>query len=132
MYPNVNNLIVSSNAETWETIGLVLGIIGAVLTYFLFLRKENENKYTGFVKNLYDFLSFKYMSLEFFIKILYMFAAIFITVYSFSLISYNFLAFLVYLIVGNVAARLIAEFCLLLLMIYKKITEIRDSVHNKK
>ncbi len=134
MYPNypTTSIVTSSNAGTYAIVALVLGIIGAILVYFLFMRKENEDKFKGFVKWLYDFLTFKNMTLEFFIKLLYLFFAIYITVYSFSLISSDFLVFLVFLIVGNITVRLIAEGSLLILMIYRRLNDIHKELKGKK
>ena len=72
------------------------------------------------------------MTLEFFIKIIYLFSAIFITIFSLSLIGQNFLLFLLVLIFGNIIARLIAESSILFLMMYKRVNEIKESVKPNK
>ena len=118
--------------QTYFTIVLILAFVLALLIYFLFLKPSNEDKLSGFLKKLYDFLSFKTMTLEAVIKILYLFSALFITIYSLSLISQNFWLFLLTIIIGNVSARLIAEGSLLFLMIYKNTKDIRDSLKSKK
>lgn len=68
----------TESSLTWMAIALLLAIIGGILIYFLFLKKENENKYTGFVKYLYEFLSFKKMWLETILKVSYLILAIYI------------------------------------------------------
>ena len=72
------------------------------------------------------------MTLEFFIKIIYLFSAIFITIFSLSLIGQNFLLFLLVLIFGNIIARLIAESSILFLMMYKRVNEIKESIKPNK
>ena len=128
---STNTSTIASSA-VYVIIAFILGIIGAILVYFLFLDPKKEDNYNGFTKKLYDFLSFKTMTLEFFIKIIYLFSAIFITIFSLSLIGQNFLLFLLVLIFGNIIARLIAESSILFLMMYKRVNEIKESVKPNK
>ena len=128
---STNTSTIASSA-VYVIIAFILGIIGAILVYFLFLDPKKEDNYNGFTKKLYDFLSFKTMTLEFFIKIIYLFSAIFITIFSLSLIEQNFLLFLLVLIFGNIIARLIAESSILFLMMYKRVNEIKESVKPNK
>ncbi len=121
-----------ASAGVYLIIAFILGIVGAFLIYFLFLDPKKEDTYNGFVKKLYNFLSFKTMTLEFFIKIIYLFSAIFITIFSLSLISQSFIGFLVVLVLGNVIARLIAEGSILFLMMYKRINEVNENLKNSK
>ena len=37
----------TESSLTWMAIALLLAVIGGILIYFLFLKKENESKYTG-------------------------------------------------------------------------------------
>lgn len=128
---STNTSTIASSA-VYVIIAFILGIIGAILVYFLFLDPKKEDNYNGFTKKIYDFLSFKTMTLEFFIKIIYLFSAIFITIFSLSLIGQNFLLFLLVLIFGNIIARLIAESSILFLMMYKRVNEIKESVKPNK
>ncbi len=80
----------TSNSLTWMIIALILAIAGGILVYFLFLKKDNENKFTGFLKYLYEFLSFKKMWLESILKISYLILAIYISLMSFELIGTSF------------------------------------------
>ena len=109
-----------ANAATMLIVATVLGIVGAILIYFLFLTKKNEGKFTGFVGWLYDFLSFKKMFLETLLKITYLALAIWITVYSFTFIGMNFLLFLGVLVLGNI-----------LLVICRNTTEIANNLKKK-
>lgn len=118
----------TGSSFTWMAIALLLAIIGGILVYFLFLKKENENKFTGFVKYLYEFLSFKKMWLETILKVSYLIIAIYITLTSFELIGTSFIAFLLTLVFGNVILRVIYELSLVLLTICRNTTEINKKM----
>ena len=129
------NLLSSSSsvadASVWMIVSIILAIIGGILIYFLFLSKKNEGKFNGFVGWLYDFLSFKKMFMEALLKITYLIVALYITLSSFALIGSSFIGFLAMLIIGNVVARLVYEFSLLLLVICRNTTEINKKLSNK-
>ena len=129
------NLLSSSNsmadASVWMIVSIILAIVGGILIYFLFLSKKNEGKFNGFVGWLYDFLSFKKMFMEALLKITYLIVALYITLSSFALIGTSFIGFLAMLIIGNVVARLVYEFSLLLLVICRNTTEINKKLSNK-
>ena len=112
----------------WMVISAVLAIIGGICLYFTVFGKANENKYTGFMKWLYDFVTFKKMMLETLLRVLYIIVAIYITLSSFALISTSFISFLAMLVLGNLAARITFEFSLVLLTICKNTTEINSKM----
>lgn len=118
----------AESSLTWIAIALILSIIGGILVYFLFLKKENESKYTGFVKYLYEFLSFKKMWLETILKVSYLILAIYITLTSFELIGTSFIAFVLTLVFGNIVLRVVYELSLLLLTICRNTTEINKKL----
>ncbi len=118
----------AESSLTWMAIALLLAVIGGILIYFLFLKKENENKYTGFVKYLYEFLSFKKMWLETILKVSYLILAIYITLTSFELIGTSFMAFVLTLVFGNIILRVVYELSLLLLTICRNTTEINKKL----
>ena len=118
----------AESSLTWMAIALLLAIIGGILIYFFFLKKENENKYTGFVKYLYEFLSFKKMWLETILKVSYLILAIYITLTSFELISTSFMAFVLTLVFGNIILRVIYGLSLVLLTICRNTTEINKKL----
>ena len=119
------------NSSIWLIVSIILAVVGGILIYFLFLSKKNEEKFKGFVGWLYDFLSFKKMFMEALLKITYLIVALYITLSSFALIGVNFWAFLGTLVIGNVVARLIYEFSLLLLVICRNTTEISKKLSKK-
>lgn len=118
----------SSSSTTWMIVAFILAIVGGILTYFLFLKKDNENKFTGFVNYLYEFLSFKKMWLETILKVSYLILTIYITLMSFELIGKSFIAFLLTLVFGNIILRVVYELSLILLTICRNTTEINKKL----
>ena len=112
-----------STGSAWSIVSLVLGIVGALLGYFMFLKpkKEYPNKFISWAKK---FLNFDEMLIEAILKISYMFLAIFITLSSFDLIRYDFLLFVLTLVLGNVTLRVAYEGMMLLIGIWKNTKEI--------
>lgn len=108
----------------WTIIALVLSLVGCFLIYFLFVNKNIKTK-SKFVLWLKSFLSFDIMLIEPILKIAYIFAALFITLGSFSLISASFVSFLAMLIGGNILARVGYEAALILVMIWKNTSELK-------
>ena len=133
-YGSYGTELVSSNSTTsagvWTIVSLLVAICAAIVLYFTFLNKNNAKNYQGFTKKLYDFLAFSTLSLEAILKICYLVIAIFITITSFSYIST--IAFLLYLVIGNVIVRILFESALLIIMIYHKLNEINEKMPSKK
>ena len=67
-----------ASSAIWIIVSLVLAIVGGIVLYFTFLKKDNEGKYTGFLGWMYDFLTFKKLTIENVLKILYLICAIFV------------------------------------------------------
>ncbi len=120
-----------NDASVWTVVSILVALCAAIVLFFTFLNPKNAEHYTGTTKKIYDFLSFKVMSLESILKICYLFVAIYITISSFSYISTSVIAFIVVLIVGNVVARLVFESALLILMIHKRLMEISEKMPTK-
>lgn len=118
----------AANSAAWVGISLILAIIGGIVLYFTFLGKRNEDKFSGFLGWLYDFLGFKKMFAEALLKITYLIIAIYITLSSFSMIGSDFLGFLLYLVLGNLIARIIYEFSLIALVNCRNTTEINKKM----
>ena len=68
------------------------------------------------------------MFAEVLLKVAYIILAIYITLSSFALISVSFIAFLAYLIIGNLILRLAFEFSLVILVICRNTTEINKKL----
>ena len=112
-------------AAMWTVVSLVIAIIGGVLVYFLFI-KGKDLKLSDGLKKFRDLLDFKIMLIEPILKILYLVFTIFVILTSFNLITTNFLAFLLMLILGPVIIRIIYEASLMLVMIWKNTKVIDD------
>ena len=114
-------------AGVWGIVSLILAIIGGILVYYLFVKnkKETKNKYIDLLK---DFLDFKKMLIEDLLKIVYIAVAIFITLFSFELISESFISFVLFLVLGNIIARFIFEELLVIIMIWKNTNELNKKV----
>lgn len=117
-----------SDMGVWFGISITIAIIGAVLVYVLFLNPKSAKEYKGFVKYLYELLSFKKLLIELILKISYIFLAIFITISSFALIAESFALFLAYLILGNIVVRIIYECSLMFVLLYKNVCEINKKL----
>lgn len=118
-----------ADGAVWIIVSLVLAVVGGIVLYFTFLSKKNETKYTGFLGWMYDFLTFKKMVIENILKVCYLIIALFITLSSFSVISVSFISFLVYLLLGNLIARVIYELSLVVLIICKNTTDISKKMN---
>lgn len=114
-------------AGVWMLVALILALIGCFFVYFAFVKKDKkeENKTLAWLK---DFLRFDKMLIEPIMKIAYIFVALFITLSSFALISSSFLGFLMYLVFGNLIARVIYEASMIIIMLWKNTTEINRKI----
>ena len=124
VYPAYSNN--SQAALIWVIVSAVLAIIGGIILYFTFLKKNNDGKFNKFLGWLYDFLTFKKMFIENLLRVTYLILAIFVTLASFA--AGSFISFLLTLVVGNLAVRVIYEFSLVLLVICRNTTEINKKL----
>lgn len=116
-------------AIVWLILSLVLALVGGILVYVLFLNKKNDGKFkNGFVNWLYEVLGFRKMLVEMLLKVSYLVLAIFITLYSLSLIISNFVGFLFMLIGGNLLLRIGYEFALMTIIMCRNTTEINANI----
>ena len=117
----------SGSSEVWSIVSLILAIIGAILAYFLFVKPEKKypNKFVNWLRS---FLNFNEMLIEPILKVTYMFFAIFITLGSFSIISYSFVSFLFVLIFGNLITRVVYEASMMMVGIWKNTKEINKKM----
>ena len=114
----------SGAAGIWMIIVAILAVVGGPILYFTFLNPKNENKFKGFFKWLYEVLTFRKMLLETLLKIIYLVTAVFITLAPFSFINNNFIGAILTIVLGNIFARIVYEFSLILLLIYRNTTDI--------
>lgn len=116
-----------NDAYNWTIVALVLSVVGGILAYILFVKKDVkiENKFLIWFKS---FLDFKEMLIETILKVSYIVLAIFITLLAFKLISVSFIGFLVSLVFGNLMLRLIYEASLMFVMIWRNTSEINNKM----
>lgn len=121
------SLTAGVSSGVWSIVALILAIIGSILAYFLFVKPSKEYP-SKFVNWLRSFLNFGEMLIEPILKVTYMFFAIYITLGSFSLISYDFLTFLLVLLLGNLLTRVIYEAAMMTVGIWKNTKEINKKM----
>lgn len=119
--------LLESGSNVWSIIALVLAIVGAFLAYFLFVKPEKQYP-QKFVNWLRSFLNFNEMLIEPILKVTYIFLAIFITLISFNFISVSFPYFLLFLIGGNLMARVCYEAAMMMVGIWKNTKEINKKM----
>ena len=136
-YDDYGSNLISSNpfesmsagpSQTFGTVALILAIIISLVAYFGFV-KSGKTYAQKFVNWLKEFLNFKRIFIENLLKFGYLFVAVYITIYSFGLIKLSFWAFLLILIVGNIIERLIFEFSLMMIMIWKNTSEVSSDLN---
>ena len=118
----------------WAGIAGILAIVGGILLYFLFVRTKNEPK-GKFAKWLKDFLNFKIMWLEPILKVVYYIATIATILISFGFLGFGgtgVLMFFLTLILGPIFVRIMYEFTMMLIMIWRNTRDIADNTAKKK
>ena len=121
-----------SVSEVWIIVSTLLAVIGGIFLYNTYFSKDKENTYTGFKKGLYDFVNFKFTIIEPIFRVLYLISAIAITLCSFSYLTVNFFTFIGILVFGNIIARLAFELLLLILKLFKDVSEINEKLPKQK
>ncbi len=106
----------------WAIIAMVLAIVGGILVYFLFVKKNLtiKNKFLAWLKK---FLAFKIMWIESILQILYYISTIFAILVSFAFIPYDFGTFLACLIIWPILLRVAYEAILVMLKIWENTRE---------
>lgn len=117
-----------SNEPVMLGIAFLIALVGGCVIYATFLNKKNEDRFTGFVGWLYDFLSFHKLMIDTILKVLYLILACFLTLGGFFMMFSNFLAGLCMMIIGNVVLRLAYEFAMLTIIICQNTTELNKKI----
>ena len=126
-YSSTPAVSLSGGEAIWTLVSFIVALIGCFVVYFVFVAKKEEPK-QKFLAWMKSFLSFDKMLIEVIIKIAYIFAALFITLFSFALIGTSFLLFLLVLVFGNLITRIIYEAIIMRIMIWKNTTEIKNKL----
>ena len=103
-------------------LALIVIIAGGLALYFLFVRKPNH--YQGAAAKLHDALTFRTFYTEKLLRALYCITVVAILVCSVVLLFSNFFGALLVFIGGNLIARIVYEFALLLLVLCRNAQEI--------
>lgn len=139
-YYQANNAIASTLQTMWTIliVTAIIAVVGGIVIMATFMAKKNENRYSGFLERLYDFLHFKSLLSETLIKAIYLISAIFLTLYCFGYLffvdiqnvafGWKFLAFLISLVLGNVVLRVVYEFLIIRLVVCKNTSEINKKL----
>ena len=85
-----------SISEVWVIVSLFLAVMGGIFLYNTYFSKENEDKFTGIKKFIYNFVNFKFTIIEPIFRVFYLIFAIALTLSSLSLIASNFFFFLAF------------------------------------
>ena len=120
---NIGSATITSGAVIWIIVAAILAIVGGILTYFLFIKKDNKGLNKKLV-TLKELLDFRIMIIEPILKVLYLIGTIYVILFSFSFIGQSFLLFLIVLILGPITIRLVYEGFLIMIMIWKNTKEI--------
>lgn len=121
MHINVDSFVM-----VMEVLGLVSGVIGAFVIFFGFLSEKNEKRYTGKLEKLYNFLNFRFYIIEDVLKFCYVLAASLCTGIGLfmSLTVVELTWGLVLFIGGNLAARIVFEFLMMIIKACRNLGEI--------
>lgn len=128
-----NATYMGEGVAIWCLFAIIIAIVGGILTYFLFVKNSTEPK-GKFAKWLKKFLDFKIMWIEPILKIVYYFATIFMVLFSFSFLSMGFegvIIFLIVLIFGPIAVRLVYEALIMFTTIWRNTRDIAENTKKK-
>ena len=114
----------------WLIISLIAALVGCFLVYFMFVKKDDKLKNEK-LEWLRSFLRFDKMLIEPVMKILYIFAAILLTLGSFAMLAMGFAGFLMCVLTilfGNLFLRMAYEGIMIRIMIWKNTAEIKKEI----
>lgn len=107
-------------------IAAIVVIAGGLALYFLFARKANH--FQGMIAKLHDALNFRTFYTEKIIRALYCITVVGIVVYSVILLFSQFFTALLLFVLGNLTARIVYEYALLLLVLCRNTQEINRKI----
>lgn len=103
-------------------LALIVIIAGGLALYFLFVRKPN--RFQGAAAKLHDALNFRTFYTEKLLRALYSITVVAIVAYSVVLLFTHFFTALLVFVLGNLVARIVYEYALLLLVLCRNTQEI--------
>ena len=105
-------------------LGLIVVLACGLALYFLFVRKTPEKPLSHALAWLHDALNFRTLFTEKLLRVLYCIAVCALILGSVDMLFTNFLGAVFLFVIGNVAARIVFEFALLLLILCRNTQEI--------
>ena len=105
---------------------VVISLVIAAAVFFVIV-KSSRTPRGRFLNWLKEYLNFRSILIENILKFLYLFFAVYITIYSFGFISESVLSFFGILILGNIGLRLLFEFGLMFIIMWKNTSDISVS-----
>ena len=112
-------------AYVWEIVSIVLALCGGIVVYLLFV-----NKKTRVIKQwpkLRDFLDADKLFIEHLVRIIYIVLTLYFVLHSFGFISISWYIFLEELLLKPILARVVYEFAIVFLHIWKNTKEIAEN-----
>jgi hypothetical protein len=128
-YPTNSSLTSGlSSLGTFSIIAFIVAICAAIVIYAVFMTKDNEKNLNSTTKKIYDFLHFKKLYIEEFLKIAYLISAIYLTIISFGFISTSVGLFFGMLIIGNILLRFAYELMIMGFKLFENVCEINKKM----
>ena len=121
---NINAGNLSAGTSTWMIIGVLLALIGSVVVAVVFIRSEDRNRYTGWMKRISTHVNFERFIIPLILKFLYVFTVLtavingFITIFTTSVWSG-----LLMMILAPIVIRMVYELIMMLFSIHNGIME---------
>ena len=116
-----------TGTQVWIIVSCILAFIGGLFLYIVFVRNK-ENKYSGNLVKVHKFLNFKLTIFEAVLKVMYLVAALSLTLSSFAFIGTNFFTFIYLLIFWNLFLRITFEVLLKLFILAKDVSDINKKI----
>lgn len=112
------------NAFSIMPIAVLVAVILGIVLYFTFLKKENEDKFTGWKKTVYDFFCFNKFYTEDIIKLVYVMTTAALVVIGVFMLFFDLATGLILLVLGNVGLRVSYELIMMFVILCRKTVSI--------
>ena len=125
----MNDAMFSSQSVICVIVAFILSLVISLVVFFTLVktRRTPNGRFTRWLK---EYLNFRSILIESILKFVYVFLATLLTVYSFGLIPSSFLGFLLVVFFGNIILRLIFEFSIMFIIIWKNTSDISANLND--
>ena len=117
-----------TGTEVWIIISCILALFGGIALYVMYLNPNNEKNLQGNLIKLHQFFNFKITIIQPILKVLYLIAAIAITLSAFAYLGTNFFKFLFMIVFGNIGLRITFEVLLLIMTLTNNVSDINKKI----